>query len=555
MRHLYGLMSETFLGLSHPIEEFDEYLKGFMAEDLKRCHVEVDNEKSVVRRWVAGVLHEMQNWEQPKVMQTLKVLKSEKLSCSNKWAVAIVPLEDFNLLNCISIKQVFLPNSAQLVFMFLLQVESAVRELGGMMHSANLLKDDCQDDSYVVGKNTTTRWALLVPLYVLKSATVCKICQCEYIFAEQNFILLVLFSVSNQLQLQQLVDFETPSGFSDVLTSQFESTRTSDNPDSLRLELSEITASTPAQSSSRSGVASRSTASSTAIRNEQEERGPFATLITGMNESEKSGIEEEAQDINFIDDLPSEDWTEEDDESTEFDFEDRVKSSSKIRSFRNETRSKANHSSSDSFTSINVGNTTAMVCNVCKSVFTSKSGFTRHKCKPSTSSFQDVTILKCDGRDCKRVFSNMSALTRHSKIHSSVSSLLVEKPAVEAFKCDQCKSEYKKELNLKKHKSNKHKEAIVNIIDDGDKDQIDDDDGSSSKADQEKEIHCDTAENSQSKSDDSQKQFHCVTCPSSFTREYNLKKHTEKKHDENLLQRPRRRRSISAHKARSSARK
>jgi hypothetical protein len=59
------------------------------------------------------------------------------------------------------------------------QVESAAKEVGGLMHSAALLKDDCDDESFVVGKNTKTRWALLIPISSLKSATVCRVCQCK----------------------------------------------------------------------------------------------------------------------------------------------------------------------------------------------------------------------------------------------------------------------------------------------------------------------------------------------------------------------------------------
>ena len=47
------------------------------------------------------------------------------------------------------------------------------------MYSAALLKDDCDDESFVVGRNTMTRWALLIPLTCLKSATVCRACECE----------------------------------------------------------------------------------------------------------------------------------------------------------------------------------------------------------------------------------------------------------------------------------------------------------------------------------------------------------------------------------------
>ena len=41
-----------------------------MASDLKKSHVEFDNEKSVIHRWVTGVLDEMEGWELPRRMQS-----------------------------------------------------------------------------------------------------------------------------------------------------------------------------------------------------------------------------------------------------------------------------------------------------------------------------------------------------------------------------------------------------------------------------------------------------------------------------------------------------
>ena len=36
----------------------------------------------------------------------MKVLKSEKLTSDNKWAIAIVPMEEFSVINCVTVKQV-----------------------------------------------------------------------------------------------------------------------------------------------------------------------------------------------------------------------------------------------------------------------------------------------------------------------------------------------------------------------------------------------------------------------------------------------------------------
>ena len=187
------------------------------------------------------------------------------------------------------------------------------------------------------------------------------------------------------MQLQQLVDFETPSGLSDNLASQLESTRAPDAPHSLRLELSEITASTP--TNSRMSVQSLEPTDGAT-------RVPFASLIEALDTSEKSAIEEDGQDL--FDELPSEDWNNDEgtlgesvgEERSQLPSEDWTddeietlaesvgqemsKSSSKKRNFREERRSKAMKKvslldSSESFTSINMGNSTALVCNVCKS--------------------------------------------------------------------------------------------------------------------------------------------------------------------------------------------
>ena len=100
------------------LQEFDEYLKTTVTADLKRSHVEFDNERSVIQRWVSGVLDVMESWEQPRRMQTMKVLKSNKLSSVNKWAIAIVPSEEFAVLNCISVKKVFINTLNTLIFFF-----------------------------------------------------------------------------------------------------------------------------------------------------------------------------------------------------------------------------------------------------------------------------------------------------------------------------------------------------------------------------------------------------------------------------------------------------
>ena len=94
------------LSNQYSLQEFDDYLNTTMASSLKRSHIELDNEKSMIRRWVTGALQVMQSWDQPKRMQNMKVLKSEKLSTLSKWALAIVPVAEFQILNCVTAKQV-----------------------------------------------------------------------------------------------------------------------------------------------------------------------------------------------------------------------------------------------------------------------------------------------------------------------------------------------------------------------------------------------------------------------------------------------------------------
>ena len=134
--------------------------------------------------------------------------------------------------------------------------------------------------------------------------------------------------MTNQLPLQQLVDFETPSGLSDAPASQktvLESTRSSGAQQSFRLELSEITptsSSTPSISSLRAG-------SSVALN---PARIPFQTLLDELQVAESTAIEADMMDMedvgedeeegegsqdSFIDDEDAEpsgaDWSEQED--------------------------------------------------------------------------------------------------------------------------------------------------------------------------------------------------------------------------------------------------
>ena len=278
----------------------------------------------------------------------------------------------------------------------------------------------------------------------------------------------------------------------------------------MRLELSEIT-STPATKSC-------SQISTTAAFSKSPQRIPFATVLDDLETSEHTAIDEDVEDPNFIDDAPSvadEEWTD-----------------SKARNFRNEKGSRAKES--ELFTSVNLGNSVALVCKVCNAISTSMSGFSRHKCKQKSSkSMLEVTILKCSEKDCTRVFSNASALTRHSKSHSTSTStgksasVVVsraspkskeslkrgnKKPRQE-LECDQCDAKYQVESFLKRHKLSKHKD-LSNDQRDGELLELD--------------KTTDPGANSDAKNTQSEKPFACLTCGAKYVKEVNLKKHMEK---------------------------
>ena len=44
-----------------------------MGPELRKSHIELNQETSVVARWVSGVAEEVKDWTQPDVMKTMKV--------------------------------------------------------------------------------------------------------------------------------------------------------------------------------------------------------------------------------------------------------------------------------------------------------------------------------------------------------------------------------------------------------------------------------------------------------------------------------------------------
>ena len=125
--------------------------------------------------------------------------------------------------------------------------------------------------------------------------------------------------VTNQLQLQQLVDFETPSGLSDAQASQksvLESTRTHGSSQSLRLELSEIT---PSNSTPTNSTRTTKTDGSRTSNG----RIPLQSMLDELDIAEKTAIDEDIlendeifrdmekeDDDSYIDDQATEDWSE-----------------------------------------------------------------------------------------------------------------------------------------------------------------------------------------------------------------------------------------------------
>ena len=292
---------------------------------------------------------------------------------------------------------------------------------------------------------------------------------------------------------------------------------------------------------------------------------------------------------SFIDDegTGAEDWTAEDiveeiPGGTSEDFDDMSKSSSKLSSFKSK---RGNNTSQDqNVTTISLGDTSALLCNVCKSAFRNKSGFSRHACKPSTSKTAlNLTILKCTDDVCTRIFTNNSALTRHMKVHDASSNTsraapdqvlkcgkcsatykteiylkkheeakhreTVEEESSAKFQCTDCPSTYVKEFNLKKHIVSKHKE----VLEEETVDNVSNIPENSSKTTSKDTDEMDNANENTGKNNGLVEGFACGKCDSKYIKEFNLKKHIEAKHGVINAQPIRRRRSIETHKSKASA--
>ena len=359
------------------------------------------------------------------------------------------------------------------------------------------------------------------------------------------------------------MDFETPSGISDAPASQktvLESTRTSGAQQSFRLELSEITptsSSTPSISSSRAG-------SSVSVN---PARIPFQTLLDELQVAESTAIDEDMMDMedgekdeeegegsqdSFIDDEEAEpsgtDWSEQEDTGVDTDeivgistldsdaFNEKTKAVSKTQKLKakqgvkNKTKntSKRPDGAEQNTTTISIGNSSAIICNACKTPFTNKSGFTRHACKPSGSkSILDLTVLKCPDEECKRIFTNNSALTRHQlKAHGegiskdvSSSSSKSSRPndSKDKFQCDHCPSTYVKEFNLRKHVASKHDRSVSHSSGHGG--------GQDTVELPESREQLMPVDNPPQDS-----KFACDNCDAKYIKEINLRKHKESKH-------------------------
>ena len=217
---------------------------------------------------------------------------------------------------------------------------------------------------------------------------------------------------------------------------------------------------------------------------------------------------------------------------------------------KSENLSKRPDGAEQNITTISIGDSSAIICNACKTPFTTKSGYSRHACKPSGSkSNLDLTVLKCSDEECKRIFTNNSALTRHQlKAHGESSSKDVSSSSTKSskpndskvkFQCDHCPSTYVKEFNLKKHVASKHDLSVSNSSGHGggqDTVQL---------PDSEEQLRPVEPPPQDSK-------FACDKCDAKYIKEINLRKHVETKHVERV---PvlKRRRSIEAHKSKASA--
>ena len=411
-----------------------------------------------------------------------------------------------------------------------------------------------------------------------------------------------------------------------------ESTRTSGAPQSFRLELSDITptsSSTPFTTSIRAGnsVAANPT------------RIPFQTLLDELQVAEATAIEVDMMDMedvgeeegegsqnSFIDDEeaePSEtDWSEQEDTGVTTEeivgistmdsdaFNDKTKAASKTKKLKAKQGAKdkikdtikRSDGAERNTTTISIGNSSAIICNACKTPFTTKSGYSRHVCKPSGSKpNMDLTVLKCSDEKCSRIFTNNSALTRHQqRAHGESSSKDVSTTSKKSddskikFQCEHCPSTYVKECNLKRHVTSKHEMSVskssghepgqdtVQIPDS--QEQLkhvenlpQDPRFACDKCDAKyiKEINLRKHKESKHASDTVgevvqasqtgdnqpisegsqpllQEKFSCDKCDTTFEKEGTLKKHVETKHAERV---PvlKRRRSIEAHKTKASA--
>ena len=86
---------------------------------------------------------------------------------------------------------------------------------GNPRQHAALLKEGCEDDTATVGKNTTSRSCLLIPVTCLNDDLIIKCCDGKFEIVAQESVQSLLIAATNSQELYCLCDSETPGGVSE----------------------------------------------------------------------------------------------------------------------------------------------------------------------------------------------------------------------------------------------------------------------------------------------------------------------------------------------------
>ena len=307
--------------------------------------------------------------------------------------MAILPRQEFSLLNDITVRQAGI----------------AAKELGGLMHSAQLLSEGSEDDSFAVGRNTSTKWCLLIPISALKSHTFCRICQRKLLILviRARLYLVWCFAVTGQLELQKLKDFETPSTLSQP-GQDLESTRTDSGPSSLpHLHLSTISQIESPLQTSRERT--------TEPVSSQPRPSQFPSVLAAMEEEAVSGLEATGTDSQSYlttgdddDDNKEQEGGEGEEEEEEeediYNYESEQETDSNLFSLTevDQIPKRRQERRELSYQSLNITHLSdsskieVHICERCGKRSTTISGLSRHKCNPKVGRNTLYTIFSME---------------------------------------------------------------------------------------------------------------------------------------------------------------